>query len=102
LPAFDKSKVSTTDTGLMIKRCIPFLDAMNTGWVIPLPATVRLGIRAGGPRVDAGRDFDRRLVSFHFRRQMMGHPMDPRAACKFHNFGPLSHRRAGAVFSCTR
>lgn len=86
LPAVDKGKVATTDTGLTIKRCMPFLDAMNTGWVIPLPATVRLSIREDGQRVDAGWDFDRTLVSFHGEHQVRGHPMAPRAACKFHNF----------------
>ncbi len=43
-----------TDTDLTIKRCMPFLDAMNTGWIIPLHATVRLDIRDAGARADAG------------------------------------------------
>ncbi|MCU0853730.1 MAG: DUF6065 family protein [Rhodobacteraceae bacterium] len=86
LPAIDESKVSPTDTGLTIKRCMPFLDAMNTGWIIPLPATVRLKVSNGGRDVEAGWDFDRTLVSFHGTHQVRGNPKEPRAACKFHNF----------------
>ncbi|MBV7409686.1 DUF6065 family protein [Maritimibacter sp. DP1N21-5] len=86
LPAIDETQVSPQDTGLTIKRCMPFLDAMSTGWIIPLPATVRLDIRDGGERVEAGWDFDRTLVSFHGAHQVRGNPMAPRVACKFHNF----------------
>jgi hypothetical protein len=86
LPAVDESKVSPTDTGLTIKRCMPFLDAMNTGWIIPLPATVRLRVSNGGRDVEAGWDFDRTLVSFHGTHQVRGNPKEPRAACKLHNF----------------
>jgi hypothetical protein len=86
LPAVDEGKVSPTDTGLTIKRCMPFLDAMNTGWIIPLPATVRLKISNGGRDVEAGWDFDRTLISFHGAHQVRGNPKEPRAACKFHNF----------------
>lgn len=86
LPAVDETRVSPTDTGLTVKRCLPFLDAMNTGWIIPLPATVRLDIREGGRKVEAGWDFDRTLVSFHGPHQVMGNPHGDRAACKFHNY----------------
>lgn len=86
LPAVDEGQVSTTDTGLTIKRCLPFLDAMGTGWILPLAAAVRLEIREGGRRVDAGWDFDRTMVSFHGAHQVRGNPQGERAACKFHNY----------------
>lgn len=35
LPAVDQTHISATDNGLTIKRCMPFLDAMTTGWIIP-------------------------------------------------------------------
>ncbi len=44
LPAVTEDKVSPTDSGLTVKRCMPFLDAMMAGWVIGLPATVRMEI----------------------------------------------------------
>ncbi|TKA95962.1 hypothetical protein FAZ78_13985 [Cereibacter changlensis] len=86
LAAVDEAKVSTTDTGLTIKRCLPFLDAMTTGWIIPLAATVRLDVKDGGRRVEAGWDFDRTMVSFHGAHQLRGNPWGERAACKFHNY----------------
>lgn len=90
LPAVDESVTGPTNSGLTIKRCMPFLDAMTTGWIIPLPATVRLDIRDQGTRVDAGWDFDRELVSFHGGHQVKGAPQQPRPACKFHNFWTVS------------
>jgi len=86
LPAVDETRVSPADSGLTIKRCLPFLDAMTTGWIIPLAATVRLEVRNGGRDVEAGWDFDRTMVSFHGAHQVRGNPWGDRAACKFHNF----------------
>jgi hypothetical protein len=90
LPAVDEGVTGPNNSGLTIKRCMPFLDAMTTGWIIPLPATVRLEISEGGTRVDAGWDFDRELVSFHGGHQVKGAPQQPRPACKFHNFWTVS------------
>ncbi len=54
LPAIDKQAVTTSDTGLTVKHCMPFLDAMTTGWIIPLAATVRLEIGDDGKTVNTG------------------------------------------------
>lgn len=86
LPAVDPSKLSPTDNALTIKRCMPFIDALTTGWILPLGATVRLEIRDGGTTVDAGWDFDRVMVSNHSSHQVVGHPRQPRPPCKFHNY----------------
>lgn len=85
----------TTDKGLTIKRCMPFLDDMNTGWIIPPAATVRLDVRGGGSTVEAGWDFDRTMVSVHGDHQVKGNPKTPRAACKFHNPWTILNRRDG-------
>jgi hypothetical protein len=42
LPAVDSQHASANNNGLTVKRCMPFLDAMTTGWILPLAATVRL------------------------------------------------------------
>jgi hypothetical protein len=65
---------------------MPFLDVKNTGWIIPLPATVRLKASNGGRDVEAGRDCDRTLVRFHGADRVRANPKEPRVACKFHNF----------------
>lgn len=86
LPAVTEDKVSPTDSGLTVKRCMPFLDAMMAGWVIGLPATVRMEISDGGRTVNCGWDFDRTLVSNHATHQVAGNPRDPMPPCKFHNY----------------
>ena len=86
LAPVDKQHVSTTDNGLTVKRCMPFLDAMMTGWIIPLAATVRLEITDQGKTVNTGWDFDRTMTSNHHAYQVAGHPLQPRPPCKFHNY----------------
>lgn len=84
LPAVDKDHHDATGSGLAIKRRMPFLDAMQTGWILPLAATVRLEVKDGGRTVDAGWDFDGTLVSNHGAFQVAGTPSEPRPP-KFHD-----------------
>jgi Family of unknown function (DUF6065) len=86
LPAITPEQVSPTDTGLTVKRCMPFLDAMTTGWIITLPATLRMEIADGGKTVNTGWDFDRPLTSNHGMHQVKGNPYGGLPPCKFHNF----------------
>lgn len=86
LPAVTPEAVTPTSSGLTVKRCMPFLDAMGTGWIIPFPATLRLEIRAGGTEVETGWDFDRPLASPHGMHQVRGNPFGDRPPMKFHNF----------------
>jgi hypothetical protein len=86
LPPVDTAHVSATSSGITVKRCMPFLDAMAAGWVIGLPATVRMDISDGGRQVDCGWDFDRTLVSNHAGHQVAGNPREPLPPCKFHNY----------------
>ena len=86
LSPVSQDRVSANNSGLTIKRCMPVLDAMSLGWVLPLAATVRLEITDDGKRLDAGWDFDRTMVSFHAPEQVEGHPRLPRPPAKFHNY----------------
>ncbi|TIL53923.1 DUF6065 family protein [Mesorhizobium sp.] len=86
LPPVDAQQASATNNGLTVKRCMPFLDAMTTGWILPLAATVRLEVKDGGSAVDAGWEFDRVMVSNHGAHQVAGNPKEPAALCKFHNY----------------
>lgn len=90
LPAVDDSKLALNDSGLTVKRCLPFLDAMTTGWIIPIAASVRLEISEGGAWVDAGWDFDRSMVSNHGAHQVKGNPWGPRPPCKVHNYWTIT------------
>jgi hypothetical protein len=86
LPAIDEKVLSATNNGLTIKRCMPFLDAMTTGFVLPLAATVRLDISQGGKEVRAGWEFDKTMVSNHGSHQIAGHPHADRPPMKVHNY----------------
>jgi antitoxin (DNA-binding transcriptional repressor) of toxin-antitoxin stability system len=85
IPAIDKDVLSATNNGLTVKRCMPFLDALTTGWIIPLAATVRLEISEGGTRIDCGWEFDKVMISPHGVAQVHGHPRLPMPPMKFHN-----------------
>lgn len=86
LPPVSAAHRSAGDNGLTVKRCMPFLDAMTAGWLLPLAATVRLEIRDGGRAVEAGWEFDRTMVSNHGAHQVAGNPREPAPPCKFHNY----------------
>jgi hypothetical protein len=86
LPGVDESQVTATNNGLTVKRCLPFLDAMAAGWIIPLAAAVRLEIGEGGRTVTAGWEFDRELVSNHASFQIGGSPYEAHPPMKFHNY----------------
>ncbi|MDX2265577.1 MAG: DUF6065 family protein [Hyphomicrobiales bacterium] len=86
LPPVSKEHVTSTDNGLTIKRCMPFLDALTTGWLLPIAATVRLEISDGGRTVNAGWEIDKTMISNHNPHQVTGNPRDPRPPCKIHNY----------------
>jgi hypothetical protein len=85
LPGVDSSELSASNNGLTVKRCLPFVDALNTGWLLPLAATVRLEISDEGRQVVAGWELDREMVSPHGAFQAAGNPYEPRPVLKFHN-----------------
>lgn len=86
LPGVDRANLTATNNGLTVKRCLPFLDAMTAGWLIPLAATVRLEISDGGRNVNAGWEFDRELVGNQNMFQVASNPYEPRPPMKFYNY----------------
>lgn len=90
LPPVDKGALSVTNNALTVKRCMPFLDAMTAGFVLPLAATVRIEIADNGTTVRAGWEFDRVMVSNHSAPQVAGNPHEPRPPCKFHNYWTIA------------
>lgn len=90
LPPVDVAHQTATDNGLTIKRCMPFLDAMTIGWILPLAATVRLEIKDSGRTVEAGWEFDKVMLSNHHSYQIAGNPDEPRPPCKFHNYWTIA------------
>jgi len=97
LPGIDQAELCATNNGLTVKRCMPFLDALNAGWLLPLAATVRLEISDAGRQVAAGWELDGELVSPHGAFQAAGNPFEPRPVLKFHNPWTI---RTPAGWSC--
>jgi hypothetical protein len=86
LPGIDPAQLTATNNGMTVKRCMPFVDALSVGWIIPLAATVRLDVSDQGRTVTAGWEFDREMVSNHATYQIAGNPFEPHPPMKFHNF----------------
>jgi hypothetical protein len=86
LPPVDNAVLSARNNGLTVKRCMPFLDAMTLGYILPIAATVRLEIKDGGTTVDAGWELDKVMVSNHGTHQVAGHPLAARPPMKIHNY----------------
>jgi hypothetical protein len=99
LPVVDKDHLAATDNALTIKRCMPFLDALQVGWILPLAATMRLEVKDGGQTVDAGWEFDKVMVSNHAPFQVAGNPRPSRPPCKFHNHWTVRRHRDGVASS---
>jgi Family of unknown function (DUF6065) len=97
LPGIDQSELSATNNGITAKRCLPLLDALSLGWIVPLAATVRLEVTDGGKSVTAGWEHDREMVSNHAAFQVAGNPFEPRPPMKFHNHWTI---RTAPGWSC--
>lgn len=93
LPPVDLQSLTPNGSGQTVKRCMPFLDAMTLGWIIPLAATVRFEVSENGSRIDCGWDFDKTMVSPHGAGQVAGHPRLPMPPMKFHNHWTIATPR---------
>lgn len=73
-----------------IKRCMPFLDAMMVGYIIPLAADVEVQTNEDASGVDYKWDFYKSMVENHNQEQITTdkcpNPMSPRPPIKFLNY----------------
>lgn len=71
-----------------VKRCMPFLDAMTAGWVLPLAADTEVDYNPAKGDAEFSWNFDRTTVSSHAPAQIGGdnHPMADKGVLKFHNY----------------
>lgn len=74
-----------------IKRCPPVLDALVTGWILPLVCQVEFTIKDKGASIawilnqgDSNKNPEF-AVQNHSPNQVKGHPMNPRLPIKFVN-----------------
>jgi len=73
-----------------IKRCAPFLDAMNVGWIIPLGADIEFTTNDDASHVNYKWQFYRTMVENHGKVQISTddepNPNDPKPPMKFLNY----------------
>lgn len=81
IPHWFKKLQQGEDGRLTIKRCMPVLDAMTLGWIIPVPVTMTLDVSDNGATVDGGYGW----VTHHLPYQVEGHHHQPRVPAKFVN-----------------
>lgn len=69
-----------------VKRCMPFLDALSMGWIIPTPC--ELEVRYEDGQVDLEWSFDQQPLEFHNPEQIGGseHPFGNMGIMKWLNF----------------
>lgn len=69
-----------------VKRCMPVLDAMNEGWIIPLCADVEIVTNADASGVTYKWNFYKSVIENHGLDQIAGHPELPKPPMKFMNY----------------
>jgi len=84
LPNFTESPDEKFDFKTL-KRCPPFLDAMSTGWIIPLAADVQFNIQDNGAGLAWDSEFYRPMVENHTLNQISTHPNHPMVPIKILN-----------------
>lgn len=82
-PKIDKLDKLNNST---IKRCMPFLDACNAGWIIPLAADVEVTTNADASEINFKWDFYRVMIEGHNPQQVAKHPELPKPPWKFLNY----------------
>jgi len=70
-----------------VKRCMPFLDALSLGWIIPLPGEVEIHYDEETKQYDYEDDFEEPLLGSHGPDQIGGvsNEMSQFPILKFHN-----------------
>jgi hypothetical protein len=74
--------VPSADQTPTVKNCMPFLEAMTFGYVIPLPADITFTMEAADLRVDIA-GFEAPLVDVHSGDQLAGAPYSGTPVVKF-------------------
>jgi hypothetical protein len=83
LPATDTAEQKAAWSGATVKRCMPFQDAMATGWILVTPFDIRLEVNEDGSSVTDGADMPFPTIESHQQHQIRGHPFANRVALKF-------------------
>lgn len=95
LPAVDPSAMSTETTGQTIKACPAVFDAMADGWIVCVPADIRVELHNGEMKI--GSTYPRQLATSHYNYQIRGSPDEHKQIIKFHSLWCV---RTAPGYSC--
>jgi len=77
--------MTPADTGKGVytfKRCVPALEALSAGWIIPVPADIIVTVSEDGTAIDTEVRYTKPLISSHIPIQMKGSPWAKRPVIK--------------------
>ena len=78
-----------------IKRCPPFIDILQTGWLIGAPADIYINITNNGADVEWQTEFSETVFEEHSHAQIVGHSQIPKPPLKVINYWQITTPPAG-------
>ena len=73
-----------------IKRCPPFIDILQTGWLIGTPADIYINITNNGADVEWHTEFSETVFEEHSHAQIVGHSQIPKPPLKVINYWQIT------------
>lgn len=95
------NKLHTGFESSTIKRCPPFLDVMQTGWIIPLAADVYFKVNNDCSGMDYEWKFYKEIIGQHSVEQLskkVKHPSHPTPPLKFLNYWQIKVKKGWSVY----
>lgn len=86
IPAFDAEHTTVKDTGITVKRCLPFLDALSAGYLLCAPCDINIRLYDGGQSAETNSGFPYEVIGSHKGFQNKGSPDENRINLKFYTF----------------
>lgn len=86
LPPVSEEGLQNSPDGMTIKRCMPFFDVLATGWIIPVPAEIRVDITDNGQGINTSWKYDKELIASHQGWQVGDSDLGKYPLMKFINF----------------
>ena len=75
LPAIDPEHRTVFDMAKTVKTCMPFLDALGLGFILPVPVDFSLEVMGNGTQIQSYYRYPREgILSQHNDYQIKGHP----------------------------
>jgi len=83
LPQVDQAEFTSENSAVTVKRCLPFIDAMSQGWLLLVPADIRVELAMDGTAAKTSTAYPRKLVDSHKGYQVKGAAFANKIILKF-------------------